>query len=62
MTSKARVCVAIEPDLIAAATGEAEVPAAERVEAHMASCPPCRDDFARYRAIDSAVGALRSRL
>jgi O-6-methylguanine DNA methyltransferase len=60
MTSKARVCVAIEPELIAAATGEAEVPAAERVEAHMASCAPCRDDFARYRAIDSAVGALRS--
>ena len=60
MTSKPRVCVAIEPDLIAAATGEAAEPAAERVEAHVAACAPCRDDFARYRAIDSAVGALRS--
>jgi methylated-DNA-[protein]-cysteine S-methyltransferase len=60
MTSKPRVCVAIEPDLIAAATGEAAVPAAERVEAHVATCPTCRDDFARYRAIDTAVGALRA--
>ncbi len=60
MTRKPRVCVALEPDLIATATGEAAVPAAERVEAHVAACPPCRDDFARYRAIDTAVGTLRS--
>jgi O-6-methylguanine DNA methyltransferase len=60
MTSKPKVCVAIEPDLIAAATGEAALPAAERVQVHVAACPPCRDDFARYRAIDTAVGALRS--
>jgi methylated-DNA-[protein]-cysteine S-methyltransferase len=59
MTSKARVCIAIEPDLVAAATGEAAPPAAERVEAHVALCPPCRDDFERYRAIDAAVGSLR---
>jgi O-6-methylguanine DNA methyltransferase len=60
MTSKPRVCVAIESDLIAAATGEAAEPAAERVEAHVATCTTCREDFARYRAIDTAVGALRS--
>jgi len=60
MTSKPRVCVAIEPDLIAAATGEAAPPAAERVEAHVAACNPCRDDFERYRAIDVAVGSLRA--
>jgi methylated-DNA-[protein]-cysteine S-methyltransferase len=58
--SKPKVCVAIEPDLIAAATGEAAPPAAERVQGHVAACAPCRDDFARYRAIDSAVGTLRS--
>jgi methylated-DNA-[protein]-cysteine S-methyltransferase len=60
MTSKPKVCVAIEPDLIAAATGEATPPAVERVDAHVAACPTCRDDFAHYRAIDVAVGALRS--
>ena len=60
MTSKPRVCVAIEPDLVAAATGEATPPVTERVESHLAGCGDCRDDFARYRAIDTAVGALRS--
>ena len=60
MTSKPTMCVAIEPDLIAAATGEATPPAAERVDAHVATCAACRDDFARYRAIDHAIGALRS--
>ena len=60
MTSKPKVCVAIEPDLIAAATGEATPPSAERVATHVAACPPCRDDFARYREIDTAVGSLRS--
>jgi O-6-methylguanine DNA methyltransferase len=60
MTSKPRACVAIEPDLIAAATGEAVRTAAARVDAHVASCSGCRDDFARYRAIDDAVGALRA--
>jgi methylated-DNA-[protein]-cysteine S-methyltransferase len=60
MTSKPRVCVAIEPDLIAAATGEATPPSAERVATHVAGCPSCRDDFAHYRAIDTTVGSLRS--
>jgi len=60
MTSKPKVCVAIEPDLIAAATGEAPPPAAERVHGHVAACAPCREDFARYRAIEGTVGQLRS--
>ena len=60
MTSKPRACVAIEPELVAAATGEAAPPAVERVEAHVAGCRGCRDDFERYRAIDVAVGALRA--
>ena len=60
MTSKPKVCVAIEPDLIAAAMGEAPPPAAERVQGHVAACPPCREDFARYRAIEGTVGELRS--
>jgi methylated-DNA-[protein]-cysteine S-methyltransferase len=60
MTSKPRVCVAIEPELVAAATGEAAPAAVERVEAHVAQCRSCRDDFERYRAIDVAVGALRA--
>jgi O-6-methylguanine DNA methyltransferase len=60
MTGKPRVCIAIEPDLVAAATGEAAPRAAERVDRHVAGCPSCRDEFARYRAIDVAVGALRS--
>jgi methylated-DNA-[protein]-cysteine S-methyltransferase len=60
MNDKPRVCVAIEPDLVAAATGEATPPAAERVQAHVAACASCRTDYARYRAIDTVVGELRS--
>jgi len=59
MTSKHPVCVDIEPDLIATATGEAEAGAAGRVAAHVARCAPCRDEFARYRAVEVEIGALR---
>jgi O-6-methylguanine DNA methyltransferase len=62
MTSKPTVCVAIEPDLIAAATGEAAPPATERVQEHVAVCRACRDEFAHYRAIEGAVGTLRATL
>jgi methylated-DNA-[protein]-cysteine S-methyltransferase len=58
--NKPRVCIAIEPDLVAAAMGEATPAAVERVDTHVASCSTCRDDLARYRAIDDAVGALRT--
>src|SRR5262245_64329592 len=60
MTSKPSTCVAIEPDLIAAATGEAVPSAARRVEAHIAGCPPCRNDYAHYRAVEAVVGDLRA--
>ena len=60
MTSKPSTCVAIEPDLIAAATGEALSSAARRVEAHIAGCAPCRNDYAHYRAVEAVVGDLRA--
>ena len=59
MSKKPQSCIQIEPDLIAAATGEAPPPAAERVQTHVATCRSCRDDFARYRAVDAVVGTLR---
>jgi methylated-DNA-[protein]-cysteine S-methyltransferase len=59
MSRKHPVCVDLEPDLIAAATGETTAAAAERVDAHVARCARCRDDFARYRAVDRTVGTLR---
>lgn len=52
-------CCAIEPDLIATATREAEPSAARRVEAHIGRCASCRGEFEQYRAIEGAVGALR---
>src|SRR4029077_11203304 len=59
MTRKARVCLEIEPDLIAAATGDAEPSTARRVEHHIDSCGACRSEFHRYREIEGVVGALR---
>jgi methylated-DNA-[protein]-cysteine S-methyltransferase len=60
MTDKHPTCVAIEPDLIAAAIGEAEAAARARVDAHVARCAPCREDLGQYRALDHEVGALRA--
>jgi methylated-DNA-[protein]-cysteine S-methyltransferase len=60
--SKPAVCVDLEPDLIAAATGEAGAAAAERVGVHVERCGSCRDDFARYRAVDGEVAAVRAHL
>ena len=59
---KPRTCIQIEPDLIAAATGEATGEADARVQSHVATCPPCRDDFTRYRAVDAVVGTLRGEM
>lgn len=59
MTRKARVCLEIEPDLIAAATGDAEPSTARRVEHHIDSCSACRGELHRYREIEGVVGALR---
>jgi methylated-DNA-[protein]-cysteine S-methyltransferase len=59
MTRKPNVCLDLEPDLVAAATGDAESGAARRVERHIDSCGACRREFDRYREIDGAVGVLR---
>ncbi|MBI2216645.1 MAG: methylated-DNA--[protein]-cysteine S-methyltransferase [Candidatus Rokubacteria bacterium] len=60
MSPKHPHCVAIEADLVAAATGDADPAAAARVNDHVARCRPCRDEFGRYRAIDGLVAGLRA--
>ncbi len=62
MSARPSGCVEIEPDLVAAATGEAEPAAARRVHAHVDRCTPCRDAFDRYRVIEDEVAAMRSHL
>src|SRR5207244_7565640 len=59
MNLKPRVCLEIEGDLVAAATGDAEPGAVRRVEHHIDACASCRGEFRRYREIDGVVGALR---
>jgi methylated-DNA-[protein]-cysteine S-methyltransferase len=59
MTRKPQSCVEIEPDLIAAATGDAQPAATRRVEHHIGTCGACRGEFRRYRDIEGVVGALR---
>ena len=52
-------CVEIEPDLVAAAIGEADMRAEGRVVEHVAKCESCRIDHAGYRAIDRELGTMR---
>ncbi len=59
MTPKPNVCVQIEPDLIAAATGEAEAAVTSRVHDHIGVCAPCGGEYARYRALEHALGSWR---
>jgi len=59
MSTKPAVCVQIEDDLLAAATGEATPDAAQRVEGHLAACGACRQEFQEYRAVEGAVTTLR---
>jgi O-6-methylguanine DNA methyltransferase len=59
---KPAVCVDLEPDLVAAAAGEAEPVTAQRVQAHVERCGECRDEMARYRAIEGEVAAMRGHL
>lgn len=59
MTPKHPQCLEIEPHLVAAAAGEAATVDARRVAEHVGRCASCRDDFARYRAIEGVVGTLR---
>lgn len=59
---KPPVCVDLEPDLVAAATGEAAPATAQRVRAHVERCGNCRQEFAQYRAIEGEVAAMRGHL
>jgi len=59
MSRKPRICLEIEADLVAAATGDAQPGAVRRVEYHIDACAPCRGEFRRYREIDGVVGVLR---
>ena len=59
MTSRHPHCVAIEPDLVATATGEAGPAIAQRVQDHVARCASCHEDFRRYHAIEAATGQIR---
>jgi methylated-DNA-[protein]-cysteine S-methyltransferase len=54
-----RACAVLEPDLIAAASGEAGRSVADRVGKHIRGCAPCRDAYARYHALDIVVGELK---
>jgi methylated-DNA-[protein]-cysteine S-methyltransferase len=60
MTTKPPSCRAIELDLVATATGDAEPRSAERVHRHLDTCAACRDELGRYRALDSMARGLRS--
>jgi methylated-DNA-[protein]-cysteine S-methyltransferase len=58
MTAKHPSCRAIEVDLVATATGEAEPRSAERAHRHMNTCASCREEFGRYRAVDHVARGL----
>lgn len=60
MSPKRPECLEIEPDLIAAATGDAEPAAVRRVQAHIGPCALCREAFERYRAIEGLLGELKN--
>jgi methylated-DNA-[protein]-cysteine S-methyltransferase len=59
MNPKHPVCRDLEPDLVAAAIGEAGAAATDRVRHHVGLCGDCRDDFNRYRQIEGACEGLR---
>jgi methylated-DNA-[protein]-cysteine S-methyltransferase len=59
MNRMPQVCVDIEPDLIAAATGEAEPVTVNRVEDHIRGCASCDNEYTRYQAIDRVVTTWR---
>ena len=58
--SKPASCTRIEPDMIAAASGDAAPSAAARVDKHLDACDGCRDEYARYRKLEAAVVELRA--
>ncbi len=58
MSTRSGACPEFEPDILAAASGEADAAVSERVDAHAAGCTGCRDELARYRAIEAGVSSL----
>ena len=60
MTTKHPSCRAIELELVATATGDADARSAERVRQHLGGCAECREEFGRYRAVDSLTRTLRA--
>jgi O-6-methylguanine DNA methyltransferase len=56
------VCVELERDLVATATGEADASTARRVGGHLERCGPCRAEHGRYRQLEDELEALRSHL
>ena len=60
MTTKHPSCRAIELELVATASGDAEARSAERVHRHLDTCASCRDEFGRYRAVDSVARGIRT--
>jgi O-6-methylguanine DNA methyltransferase len=60
MTTKHPSCRAIELDLVATATGDAEPRSTDHVQRHLATCEPCREEFDRYRAVDHVARGLRT--
>ena len=59
MSRAVPTCREIEPELVAVGAGEGMPAAVEAVEQHVASCPECREELQRYRALDRLVGDLR---
>ena len=59
MSANMTSCRAIQPDLVATATGDASPAAAARVQDHVDACAPCRQEMDRYRSIDRIVGDIR---
>jgi methylated-DNA-[protein]-cysteine S-methyltransferase len=60
MSKLPAACREIEPHLLAVAAGEAESNAVERVEHHVATCPPCREELGHYRTVEGMVHSLRT--
>jgi methylated-DNA-[protein]-cysteine S-methyltransferase len=62
VSPKSPVCVELEGDLVATASGEAQATAARRVQAHVGRCAPCRGEFERYQVIEGEVAAMRGHM
>ncbi|HWN13000.1 MAG TPA: methylated-DNA--[protein]-cysteine S-methyltransferase [Candidatus Dormibacteraeota bacterium] len=59
MSTMPTSCREIEPHLLASAMGEATRDSVELVRTHVEGCPECREELARYRAVDGMVDSLR---